>query len=60
LIGIPIRLVVSQKTNGKVEWKFRTEDKTELLEIKNVIRKAIDFIQKDEQSRTSYTPYSLD
>jgi prolyl-tRNA synthetase len=37
LIGIPIRLVVSQKTGDKIEWKKRTEDKTELLTLEEVI-----------------------
>lgn len=33
LIGIPVRLVVSEKTEDKIEWKKRTEDKTELVTI---------------------------
>lgn len=33
LIGIPVRLVVSEKTGDKIEWKKRTESKTELVEI---------------------------
>lgn len=37
LIGIPVRLVVSEKTGGKVEWKKRTELKTELLSVEQVI-----------------------
>lgn len=39
LIGIPIRLVISQKTNGKIEWKKRDEDKTELLSSEDVLRR---------------------
>ena len=39
LIGIPVRLVVSEKTAAKVEWKKRTENKIELLEIDEVIRR---------------------
>ena len=39
LIGIPVRLVVSQKTKDKTEWKKRTESKTELLGIDEIIRK---------------------
>ncbi len=31
LIGIPVRLVVSEKTGEKVEWKERKSEKTELL-----------------------------
>jgi len=45
LIGIPVRLVVSEKTAGKVEWKRRTpsessgQAKTELLDIEAVIKR---------------------
>ena len=31
LIGIPVRLVVSEKTKGKVEWKNRSQKKTAVL-----------------------------
>lgn len=31
LIGNPVRLVVSKKTEGKIEWKERTNSQTELL-----------------------------
>lgn len=31
LLGVPVRLVVSPKTEGKAEWKDRTGEKTELL-----------------------------
>ncbi len=37
LIGIPVRLVVSLKTEGKIEWKRRDSEKTELLEIGEVL-----------------------
>lgn len=37
LIGIPIRLVVSEKTGEKIEWKERTSDKTEILSIEEII-----------------------
>lgn len=37
LIGIPVRLVVSGKTGGKIEWKNRNSDKTELLSFDEVI-----------------------
>ncbi len=37
LIGIPVRLVVSQKTDGKIEWKDRASEKTELLTEAEVI-----------------------
>lgn len=39
LIGIPVRLVVSEKTADKVEWKERNSDKVELLEIEEVIKR---------------------
>ncbi len=37
LIGIPVRLVVSARTEDKIEWKERTSDKTELLSVGEVI-----------------------
>lgn len=37
LIGIPVRLVISEKTKDKIEWKKRDEEKTELLETEEVI-----------------------
>jgi len=37
LIGIPVRLVVSNKTGDKLEWKERASDKTELLSLDEVI-----------------------
>jgi len=39
LIGIPVRLVVSTKTKGKIEWKERTSFKASLVEIGKVIEK---------------------
>ena len=39
LIGIPVRLVVSEKSGEKIEWKKRTESKIELLEINEVLGK---------------------
>jgi len=36
LIGIPIRLVVSQKSGDKIEWKERTSEKVELLQFGDV------------------------
>ena len=39
LIGIPVRLVVSKRTNDKIEWKKRSEAKIELLEINEVLGK---------------------
>jgi len=39
LIGIPYRLVISSKTNGKIELKKREEDKTELLSLPDLIKR---------------------
>lgn len=39
LIGIPVRLVVSEKTGDKVEWKDRSGEKTELLTIEAVVER---------------------
>ncbi len=39
LIGNPIRLVISDRNQGKIEWKNRNEDKTELLEISEVMNR---------------------
>lgn len=38
LIGMPVRLVVSQKTGDKIELKKRKEDQTQLLTIEEVIK----------------------
>jgi prolyl-tRNA synthetase len=37
LLGIPVRLVVSNKTGDKIEWKKRDEEKTELLSQEEVL-----------------------
>jgi len=39
LIGIPVRLVLSDKTQGKIEWKKRNKETTELLSVEQVIQK---------------------
>ena len=39
LIGIPVRLVVSEKTKEKIEWKKRKEKKTELLVLGQVMKR---------------------
>ena len=39
LIGIPVRLVISDQTKNKVEWKKRDSKKTELLTLEQVISK---------------------
>ncbi|OGD83250.1 hypothetical protein A2165_00780 [Candidatus Curtissbacteria bacterium RBG_13_40_7] len=42
LIGIPIRLVVSEKTEkGKVEWKERGKENTEILSTEDAIKKCV-------------------
>lgn len=40
LVGIPVRLVVSKKVGGgKVEWKERAKDKTEVISIESAIKR---------------------
>lgn len=39
LIGIPVRLVVSDKTGDKIEWKERGEEGVELMEVGEVVRR---------------------
>lgn len=39
LIGIPVRLVVSEKNRDKVEWKRRSEEKTKLLTMEEIVEK---------------------
>lgn len=39
LIGIPVRLVVSEKTGEKVEWKKRSEENNELISLDEAINK---------------------
>lgn len=39
LIGIPVRLVVSDKTGDKIEFKMRNSKETELLEMGEVIKR---------------------
>lgn len=39
LIGIPVRLVVSEKTGSKIEWKKRASDIKELLSMDQVLKK---------------------
>jgi prolyl-tRNA synthetase len=39
LIGIPVRLVISDRNGDKIEWKERTSDKSELLSLEEVIKK---------------------
>lgn len=44
LIGIPVRLVVSGKTEDKIEWKERSSKETELLALEEVIKR----LKKDQ------------
>lgn len=39
LIGIPVRLVISDKTKDKIEWKRRNKKKIELLQYNEVMEK---------------------
>jgi len=41
LIGIPVRLVVSGRTGEKIEWKGRSDGKTELVELEEVVKRII-------------------
>jgi prolyl-tRNA synthetase len=39
LLGIPVRLVVSQKTGEKIEWKKRDESTSELVDLQEVLNR---------------------
>jgi prolyl-tRNA synthetase len=39
LIGVPVRLVVSDRTGDRIEWKKRSEEKTELLRYEEVLNR---------------------
>lgn len=39
LIGIPVRLVVSERNGDKIEWKERSSDKSELISFEEVVRR---------------------
>ena len=41
LMGIPVRLVSSQKTLDRVEWKERTSEKSETISVEEVIKRLI-------------------
>lgn len=43
LVGIPVRLIISDKTGEKIEWKERSNDKKLLLTHQEVIEKLHDF-----------------
>lgn len=46
LIGLPIRLVISDKTADKVEFKFRDAEKIELLDLEQVLAKIKSYYKK--------------
>jgi len=39
LIGIPVRLVVSERTEDKIEWKKRASEKVELLNFEEIVNR---------------------
>ncbi len=39
LIGIPIRLVISDKTSDRLEWKLRKENKSEVISVEEAINR---------------------
>jgi prolyl-tRNA synthetase len=39
LIGIPVRLVVSEKTADKIEYKKRNEENSQIIELEEVLKK---------------------
>jgi len=39
LIGIPVRLVVSERNGDKIEWKERSSNKSEVLSLEEVLKK---------------------
>ncbi len=43
LIGIPVRLVISEKTGNKIELKERNSAKSELLDLEEVIKRINDY-----------------
>ena len=41
-IGVPVRIVVSEKTNGKVEWKERSEKDSEIITVEEAVKRLQD------------------
>lgn len=39
LLGMPVRLVVSERNGDKIEWKKRNEEKSELIEMEEVVKR---------------------
>jgi prolyl-tRNA synthetase len=48
LIGLPLRLVISEKTlkEGAVEWKARTEEKVRLVKKEDVLEEVMAFVKE--------------
>lgn len=47
LLGIPLRLVVSQRTGQQVEWKERSQTETSLVDLNQVLDKIQQFYQHE-------------
>lgn len=41
LIGIPVRLVISEKTEDKIEWKERNKEKIELISLQEIKKRLL-------------------
>jgi prolyl-tRNA synthetase len=39
LLGIPVRLIVSEKTGDRIEWKRRNSEEKELLDFDEVLKR---------------------
>jgi len=39
LIGIPVRLIVSDRTGEQIEWKERTKDNSEIISLEEVLQR---------------------
>ncbi len=47
LIGVPVRIVISKRTleNKSVEWKLRSSEKSENVEIESLVKKVKEFVK---------------
>ena len=54
LIGIPIRLVVSEKTGELVEWKERGGEKAEVIEVEEIIGLKYKYMIKQNQCNNQW------
>ena len=45
LIGIPIRLIISEKTKDKIELKFRNNEKLQLLSLNEILKTVTEYYQ---------------